>query len=65
MIKVVSSSCTALSFSAPAPQSSRATFRCPHRDDMTRAVSSLYCLVLVGASSTEQSGHQKAPGLTT
>ena len=61
MIKAVSSSCTALSLSAPAPQSSRATARCPRRDDMIKAVSSLHCLVFVGASSTEQSGHLQVP----
>ena len=42
---------------APAPQSSRATSRCPHRDDMIMAGCHLHCLVLVGVSSTEQSDH--------
>ena len=55
MIKAMSPSCTALSLSAPAPQSSRATIRCLGRDDMIKAVSSMHCLVFVGASSTEQS----------
>ena len=64
MIKAVSSSCTALSLSSPAPQNSRATFRCPDRDDMIEAVSSLSS-VFIGASRTEQSGHRQVPGLTT
>ena len=51
-----------MSFSAPAPQSSRATFRCPDRDDMFKAVPSLHCLAFVSASSTEQLGHLQAPG---
>ena len=58
MIKAVPSSCTALSLSAPAPQNSRATVRCPDRDDMIKAVSFF-------ASSKEQLGHLQLPGLTT
>ena len=54
-----------LVFLGPAPQSSRATARCLDRGDMTKAVSSLHCLVFVGASSKEQSGHRQVPGLTT
>ena len=51
--------CTALSLPAPAPQSSRAIS--PHRDDMIKAVCRLHCLVLVGASSTDQLGHLQVP----
>ena len=57
--------CTALSLSAPALQSSRACVRCLDQDDMIKTVSSLHCLVFVGAASTELSGHRKVPGLTT
>ena len=46
-----------LVLSEPAPQSTRATARCPHRDDMIKAVCQVHCLALVGVSSTEQSGH--------
>ena len=65
MIKAASASCTALSLSAPAPQSSRVTFRCLHRDDMFKAVSSSHCLVFVGASSKELSGYRQMSGLKT
>ena len=65
MIKAVSSSCTALSLSAPAPQSSRATARCPDRDDMIKAACHLHCLVLACANSKEQSGHCQVHALTT
>ena len=53
--------CTALFLSAPAPQSIWATLGCPDRDDMITAVWCPHCLVLVGASSTEQSGHLQVP----
>ena len=46
----------------PASQSSRATIRCPHPDDMIKAVCYLHRIVLVGASSTEQSGDLQVPG---
>ena len=52
MIKAVSSSCPALSLSARAPQSSRATARCSDENYMVKAVCRLRCLVFVGASST-------------
>ena len=50
-----------MSLSAPAPQSSWVTPRCLHRDDMIKAVSSLHCLVFVGASSTELLGYPQDP----
>ena len=65
MIKAVSSSCTALSFSVQLHRAVGPPSRCLDRGDMTKSVSSLHCLVFVGASSKERSGHRQVPGLTT